>query len=66
MEQVNEIPVGPDSLSITVGAGSMWVVSRGEGSVWRIDTVTRKVVRIGVGAGPGDVAVDDQAAWIVR
>ena len=66
MEQVKDIPVRPDSVSLTVAGGSLWVVSRGEGSVWRIDTVTEKRVRIGIGPGPGDIAVDDQSAWVVR
>jgi tRNA A-37 threonylcarbamoyl transferase component Bud32/streptogramin lyase len=66
MEPVKEIPVGQDSLSITVGAGSLWVVSRGEGSVWRIDPSSGKTVRIGIGPGPGEVAVDDGSAWVVR
>ncbi|HJP65379.1 MAG TPA: serine/threonine-protein kinase [Actinomycetota bacterium] len=66
MEPVKEIPVGPDTLSLTVGAGSLWAVSRGEGSVWRIDVNTFKTVKIGVGPGPGEVAVDEQAAWVTR
>jgi DNA-binding beta-propeller fold protein YncE len=66
LEPVKEIPVGPDTLSLTVAKGSLWAVSRGEGTVWRIDTTTDEVVKIVIGPGPGEVAVDETAAWIPR
>jgi YVTN family beta-propeller protein len=59
------IIVGEDPDALALGAGSIWVCNRGEGTVSRIDPDNRAVVdTIQVGGAPAAIAVDGTRVWV--
>jgi streptogramin lyase len=55
---------GPGATGVAVGAGAVWVSSRDEGSVWRIDAQTGEVRKIPGFPEPGDVAVGKDSIFV--
>jgi streptogramin lyase len=51
------VDVGNGATDVAAGAGAIWLTSRVDGSVWRVDQQTRALKRIPGFAEPGDVAV---------
>jgi serine/threonine-protein kinase len=49
--------VGHGATGVAAGAGAIWVSSRDDGSVWRVDAQTGAVKRIPGFSEPGDIAV---------
>src|SRR5262249_22938897 len=50
---------------VAVGAGSLWVVSTADNSVYRVDPKTFDLVAsISVGHGPSAIAVRSEAVWV--
>jgi YVTN family beta-propeller protein len=66
-KQVTRIRVGRNPVAVAAGAGAVWVVNRGDGTVSWIDPKRNAVVKtIPVGSDPVDVAVGLDAVWVVR
>ena len=63
---VRRIAVGKDSAVVKLGFGSVWVVSSGEGKVYRVDPIHRKVMAtIAVNAGPRFTTVGAGSLWVL-
>ena len=63
---VRKIAVGKDSAVVRLGFGSAWVVSSGEGKVYRVDTGSGKVTAtISVAAGPRFSTIGAGAVWVL-
>lgn len=63
----DRIAVGPNPRFTTVGAGSIWTLNQGDGTVSRIDTKTRKLVtniEVGVPGGGGEIAFGEGFVWV--
>jgi len=61
-----EIPVGPQPQFLTEGAGSVWTLNQGDGTITRVDTKTRKVVatvRAGIPGLGGDLCFGAGRIW---
>jgi YVTN family beta-propeller protein len=57
--------VGGDPSAVTAAAGSIWVASRGDGTVTRVDPTTNELVgTIEVGASPTALAADSDGVWV--
>ena len=64
---VETIAVGKAPRFIAAGAGAVWTLNQGDGSVSRIDPATNKVVatiEVGVPGGGGDIAVGEGSVWV--
>ena len=59
------IAVGSRPVSVVAGAGAVWVANSGDGTVSRIDPVTKEVVSIQVGGSPVTVAISGDLVWVV-
>jgi YVTN family beta-propeller protein len=60
------IPVGPKPRFATAGAGAVWTLNQGDGTVSRIDTKTRKViatVEAGIPGDGGEMAFGSNHVW---
>jgi virginiamycin B lyase len=58
--------VGADSAVVTVGFGSVWVTSSGEGKVYRVDPNTLKVTaKITVPATPRFTTIGEGSVWVL-
>lgn len=63
---VRKVVVGKDSAVVKQGFGSIWVVSSGEGKVYRVDLRQGKVVAtVSVAAGPRFATVAAGAVWVL-
>ena len=51
------VAVGHGASGVAAGGGAIWVSSRDDGSVWRVDSQTRAVRRIPGFSEPGDISV---------
>lgn len=60
----NPIPVGRGPADVESGGGFVWVSSSDDGTITRIDPVTRAARTYEVGGIPGQIVVDDEAVWI--
>jgi DNA-binding SARP family transcriptional activator/DNA-binding beta-propeller fold protein YncE len=59
-------PVGATPTRVAFGSGSVWVISPHDRTITRIDPRTKTVLRtIPVEGAATDVAVDDNAAWVL-
>lgn len=60
------IDVGSDPVAVAVGAGAVWVLDAGQGTLSRVDPDTRWVVGrpARVDGGPFAVAVGEGAVWV--
>jgi DNA-binding beta-propeller fold protein YncE len=54
----------PEPRAVAVGLGSVWVVN-GE-ALYKVDPAEGPPTKIEVGAGPGDVAIDNQWVWVAN
>jgi virginiamycin B lyase len=57
---------GPRPRFLTVGAGSIWTLNQGDGSLTRIDTRTRRVainIPLGTPGHGGDISFGDGMVW---
>ena len=62
-----EIPVDAAPTSVARGEGAIWVTNSNDGTVSRIDPVTRSVRQtIGVGSTPSGIAVGAGAVWVAN
>jgi virginiamycin B lyase len=62
----DSIEVGPGPRFETFGAGAVWTVNQGDGSISRVDTKTRKVaatVEAGISGGGGEIAFGFGHVW---
>jgi hypothetical protein len=61
------VRVGSEADAVAVGLGSVWVVNSSDGKVYRIDSTSTKVMAvIPAGGGLGDIAVGENAIWLMR
>src|SRR6185503_13507892 len=64
---VETIPVGKSPRFIAAGAGAVWTLNQGDGSVSRVDPKTNKVVatiEVGVPGNGGDISVGEGSVWV--
>ena len=62
-----EIPVDTAPTSVARGEGAIWVTNANDGTVSRIDPVTRSVRQtVRVGSGPSGIAVGAGAVWVAN
>ena len=63
----NHIDVGPRPRFTTVGAGSIWTLNQGDGTVSRVDVKSRKLItniELGVPGGGGEIAYGEGFVWV--
>jgi virginiamycin B lyase len=63
---VEEIPVGPQPHFLTSGAGSIWTLNQGDGSISRVDIMSREVtasIHAGIPGPGGDICFGAGAVW---
>jgi DNA-binding SARP family transcriptional activator/streptogramin lyase len=59
------IPVGVDPVAVAVAAGSVWVASRSDGIIERVDPAQDRVVdTTRIGASPVALAADKDGVWV--
>ena len=60
------IPVGPKPRFLTAGAGSIWTVNQGDGTISRIDEKSRTVtatIQAGIPGEGGDICFGKDSVW---
>ena len=60
------IPVGPKPRFLTAGAGSIWTLNQGDGTVTRVDAQSKKVtatIAVGIPGHGGDIAWGAGSIW---
>jgi streptogramin lyase len=65
-EVLASIPAGPKPRFLTAGAGSIWTLNQGDGSVSRIDERSRKLtatITVGIPGLGGDICYGADSAW---
>ncbi len=62
---VRKVTVGKDSAVVKLGFRSIWVVSSGEGKVYRVDRRGKVVATVGVAAGPRFATVGAGSVWVL-
>ena len=65
--QATAIIVGPQPRFVTIGAGSVWTLNQGDGTVTRVDAATGKAVasiELGVPGGGGEIAFGEGHVWV--
>lgn len=63
----DRIEVGPNPRFTTVGAGAIWTLNQGDGTVSRVDVKSRKLVtniEVGVPGGGGEIAFGAGRLWV--
>ena len=61
------IPVGNKANAVAVAPTGVWVTTRGDGTVWRIDPTTNTVsLKTSANGNPTDLAVTDTRAFVVN
>jgi streptogramin lyase len=63
----DRVNVGAKPKFTTVGAGSIWTLNQGDGTVSRIDVKSRKLmtnIDVGVPGGGGEIAFGKGAVWV--
>ena len=66
-KQLASIHVGPGPRFLTAGAGSVWTLNQGDGSVTRIDVTSRKVtanIPLGLPGHGGDIDYGADSVWV--
>jgi len=64
--QPTAIQVGPQPRFLTTGAGSVWTLNQGDGTVSRVDAKTGKLlanIELGVPGGGGELAFGEGHVW---
>ncbi|HEY1938491.1 MAG TPA: hypothetical protein VGJ33_11205 [Candidatus Angelobacter sp.] len=65
-QRVRKVAVGKDSAVVKLGFGSVWVISSGEGNVYRVDPARMKVTAmIQVAEGPRFSTVGAGSLWVL-
>jgi len=62
----DSIAVGPTPRFMTAGAGAVWTLNQGDGTVSRVDTATRKLVTnidVGIPGTGGELAFGNGHVW---
>jgi len=63
---VKRIPVGKDSAVVKLGFGAVWVISSGEGNIYRVNPATGKVTAmITVAEGPRFATMAAGSLWVL-
>ena len=63
---VESVPVGPKPRFLTAGAGSVWTLNQGDGTVSRVDEKSRKVIatiQVGIPGAGGDIGYGADLVW---
>jgi virginiamycin B lyase len=63
----DHVEVGPQPRFATIGAGSLWTLNQGDGSVSRVDTKTKKLItdiQLGIPGGGGEIAFGEGFVWV--
>jgi DNA-binding beta-propeller fold protein YncE len=63
---VASIPVGPKPRFLTIGAGSVWTLNQGDGTISRIDMKTGKAaatITCGIPGSGGEISFGGGAVW---
>ncbi len=58
------IPVGSDPVAVAVTAGSVWVASRSDRAIKRVDAEQNRVDTLGLGSAPIALAADQNGVWV--
>ena len=61
------IPVGPSPRFLAAGAGAVWTLNQGDGTVSRVDPVSNRLaatIRTDVPGPGGDIAVGAGRVWV--
>jgi YVTN family beta-propeller protein len=64
---LESIPVRPKPRFLTAGAGSIWTLNQGDGTVSRIDEKSRKVIAtipVGIPGTGGDIGYGADSVWL--
>jgi virginiamycin B lyase len=64
---VSETPVGSMPRFLTLGAGSIWVLNQGDGTIARVNASTGKrtaLIAAGVPGEGGEITFGDGAVWV--
>jgi streptogramin lyase len=65
-QKIKQVAVGKDSAVVKLGFGSVWVISSGEGNVYRVDPAKMKVAAmIQVAEGPRFSTVGAGSLWVL-
>jgi virginiamycin B lyase len=65
--QATAIQVGPQPRFVTTGAGSVWTLNQGDGTVTRIEAATGKklaTIEVGVPGGGGEIDFGGGHVWL--
>lgn len=63
----DRVEVGPQPRFTTVGAGSIWTLNQGDGTVSRVDTRTKKrvaTIDLGIPGTGGEIAFGEGFVWV--
>jgi YVTN family beta-propeller protein len=63
----DRVSVGPNPRFTTVGAGALWTLNQGDGTVSRVDMKTKKLVtdiEVGAPGGGGEIAFGEGFVWV--
>ena len=66
---LESLRVGPKPRFLTAGDGSVWTLNQGDGTVSRVDTVTRKVtatIQVGIPGIGGDICYGADSIWTAK
>jgi DNA-binding beta-propeller fold protein YncE len=59
------IPVGSDPVAVAVEGGSVWVASRSDQAIERVDAEQNRVVdSLRLGSAPVALAPDENGVWV--
>jgi virginiamycin B lyase len=63
---LDSIPVGPRPRFLTAGAGSIWTLNQGDGTISRVDGKNRKVIatiQVGIPGTGGEIGYGADSVW---
>jgi virginiamycin B lyase len=63
---LDSIPVGPRPRFLTAGAGSIWTLNQGDGTISRVDWKNRKVIatiQVGIPGTGGEIGYGADSVW---
>ena len=65
LKVVATIPAGAGAVTVTFGAGAVWVPNGDDGTLTRVDPATNTARTIKVGGEPFEVGTDAHSTWLV-
>jgi YVTN family beta-propeller protein len=65
LKPVATVPTGHGAISLTYGAGAVWVPNADDGTVTRVDPATNSARTIKVGGAPWQIGADSRSVWLV-